>query len=84
MARGLRARLDRLEGNAHATMGDARELISFAKEVLAGIEEDLDDSDEIGRRLYRIAKGFAAAAREDPEPGDIVAAARRLAALFGE
>ena len=48
------------------------------------LEGDEADDDQAGRRLYRMAKGFAAAAKEDDDPGDIVAAVRQIMGLFGE
>lgn len=40
---GLRGRLDRLEGNAHATMGQAQATISAIREAAVGLLEDLQD-----------------------------------------
>jgi len=43
MARGLRARLNRIEGNAHATMNAAKREISDAGDLIAGLIEELQD-----------------------------------------
>ena len=40
---GLRDRLDGLEGNAHATMGQAQATISAIREAAVGLLEDLQD-----------------------------------------
>lgn len=40
---GLRGRLDRLEGNAHATMGQAQGTIAAIREAAVGLLEDLQD-----------------------------------------
>jgi hypothetical protein len=63
-------------------MNDAQRLIAFAKDVLAGIEEELDDSDELGRRLYAITKGFIKAAKEDPDPGEVVETVKQIMTFF--
>lgn len=40
---GLRGRMDRLEGNAHATMGQAQGTIAAIREAAVGLLEDLQD-----------------------------------------
>jgi hypothetical protein len=45
--RGLRARLDRLEGNAHATMNTAQGAISGVREAAEGLLEEFQDGVEI-------------------------------------
>lgn len=40
---GLRGRLDRLEGNAHATMGQAQFTLTAIREAAVGLLEDLQD-----------------------------------------
>jgi hypothetical protein len=45
--RGLRARLDRLEGNAHATMNTAQGAISGVREAAEGLLEELQDGIDI-------------------------------------
>lgn len=54
--RGLRGRLDRLEANAHATMGAARSEMAEAVDLLRGFLEELEDGITIqltiaGRKL---------------------------------
>lgn len=40
---GIRGRLDRLEGNAHATMGQAQFTLVAIREAAVGLLEDLQD-----------------------------------------
>lgn len=40
---GLRGRLDRLEGNAHATMGQAQFTLAAIREAATGFLEELQD-----------------------------------------
>lgn len=40
---GLRGRLDRLEGNAHATMGQAQFTLRAIREAATGLLEELED-----------------------------------------
>ena len=40
---GLRGRMDRLEGNAHATMGQAQFTLKAIREAAVGLLEDLQD-----------------------------------------
>ena len=40
---GLRGRLDRLEGNAHATMGQAQFTLAAIREAALGLLEELQD-----------------------------------------
>lgn len=40
---GIRGRLDRLEGNAHATMNQAQVTIAALREAAIGLIEDLQD-----------------------------------------
>ena len=44
---GLRGRLDRLEGNAHATMNTAQGTIHALREAALGLLEELQDGVEI-------------------------------------
>jgi hypothetical protein len=39
---GLRARLDRIENNAHSTMGEAKQMIAFAKGLIEEIGDGVD------------------------------------------
>lgn len=43
---GLRGRLDRLEGNAHATMNTAQGAIAAVREAALGLLEELQDGVE--------------------------------------
>jgi len=52
---GLRARLDRIEGNAHATMGTAQGAIVAVREAATGLLEDLQD----GVSIVIVRKGDA-------------------------
>ena len=45
--RGLRARLDRLEGNAHQTMNTAQGAISGVREAAEGLIEELQDGIDV-------------------------------------
>lgn len=40
---GLRARLDRLEGNAHSTMNTAKDTVVTLREAALGLLEELQD-----------------------------------------
>jgi len=42
MARGLRGRLDRIENNAQAAVGDARQLIAFARGLIEELGDGID------------------------------------------
>lgn len=44
---GLRGRLDRLEGNAHATMGQAQFTLAAIREAAVGLLEDLQDGVDV-------------------------------------
>ena len=44
---GLRGRLDRLEGNAHATMGTAKDSINLVREAVLGLLDELQDGIDI-------------------------------------
>ena len=81
MARPIRNAANSVNSSAAQVQRTAWKAEQFIDKLMDGKEAD----DEFaGRRLYRIAKGFASAAREDPDPGDLVATWKRLKALFGE
>ena len=45
--RGLKARLNRLESHAHATMDDGQKAIFELKELVAGLIEEIEDGFEL-------------------------------------
>ena len=81
MARPIRNAANSVNSSAAQVQRTAWKAEQVIDRLLEGKQEE---DEQAGRRLYRMMKGFGAAAREDPDPGDLVAAWKRLKALFGE
>ena len=84
--RRLQARLDRIENNVHGSINEVRsdavEILAGVKDIVEDLKDDMLDDEELGRKLYRVAKGFAAAAEEDEDPGKIVSVVKRIMSFF--